>query len=233
MVPLNPALPRTLAIVDDDGEHLEFVARHFRGLGVDVTTFTDSNELLTDARPFGYDFYVVDLMLPGVDGVALIQLLRRRTDAGVLVVSGKLGPNVFDEVMGAGADMYLVKPVRFEQIELAIKAVHRRVHRDLMAHAQWRLNRLARTLTAPDGSNVELSAVDVAVLDCFVDAKGAAVTREVLLAGLGKNVEEGADGLNATIFRLRRRIERATTAVQPLQAKSRVGYVFRDPLIAC
>uniref|UniRef100_UPI0013D0C4E1 response regulator transcription factor n=3 Tax=Pseudomonadota TaxID=1224 RepID=UPI0013D0C4E1 len=58
------------------------------------------------------------------------------------------------------------------------------------------------------------------------------VTREALLAKLGREVPEGSedDGLSATIYRLRRRIERATPALVPLQSKSRVGYVFRAPL---
>jgi DNA-binding response OmpR family regulator len=68
---------------------------------------------------------------------------------------------------------------------------------------------------------------------CFVAAAGEPVTRETLQQQLGREVEQGAnDGLNAIIFRLRRRIERATPATLPLQSKSRVGYVFKAPLVA-
>lgn len=224
-------LPHTLALVDDDADHLQYLAKHFRNQGVTVTCFTDSEELLTHLQPYAFDFYILDLMLPGVDGVDLIKLLRRRTDAGIVVVSGKLAPDVFETVMSAGADMYLVKPVSFEQINLAIKAVERRARRDGSSHAQWRLDRIARTLTAPDGAVVDLSAADLTVLECFAEAQGTPVARETFLDRLGKDGGGGAaDGLNATIFRLRRRIERATPASQPMQSKSRVGYVFRDPL---
>ena len=58
-------------------------------------------------------------MLPGIDRLSLIRLLRRCTDAGVLVVSGKLADDVFDPVMLAGADMHLAKPFTFEQVALA------------------------------------------------------------------------------------------------------------------
>lgn len=225
-------LPRTLALVDDDADHLEYLAQYFRTEGVIVTCFTDSEELLTQLQPYSFDFYILDLMLPGVDGVDLIKLLRRRTNAGIVVVSGKLAPDVFETVMSAGADMYLVKPVRFEQVSLAIKAVERRARREGISPPQWRLDRLGRKLTAPDGAVVELSATDLTVLECFAHAHGTPVARETFLERLGKGSSDGvADGLNATIFRLRRRIERATPAPQPLQSKSRVGYVFRDPLL--
>lgn len=224
-------LPHTLALVDDDADHLEYLAKCFRTQGVTTTCFSDSEELLTDLQPYAFDFYVLDLTLPGIDGVELIKLLRRRTDAGIVVVSGKLAPDVFETVMSAGADMYLVKPVRFEQVSLAIKAVQRRARRDGGSHAQWRLDRHVRRLTAPDGAIIDLSTTDLILLECFAEAHGTPVARETFLERLGKGGGDGAvDGLNATIFRLRRRIERATPAQQPLQSKSRVGYVFRDAL---
>ena len=65
-------------------------------------------------------------------------------------------------------------------------------------------------------------------MTCFVEAEGETVARESLRQRLGRPAEaEGSDGLNATIYRLRRRIERATPIVVPLQSRSRVGYVFK------
>ncbi|CAM3851411.1 response regulator transcription factor [Roseateles saccharophilus] len=224
-------LPKTLALIDDDREYAELLAGYLRERGVAVRVFADSNDLLGDLQSHGYDFYVVDLMLPGIDGVDLIKILRKRSRAGVLVVSGRLGMEVFTNVITVGADMYLAKPVQFEQIEVAIKAVHRRVAESQISAARWRLDRQARALVAPDGARVDLSEADVAVLECFVQASGTVVTREALRQRLGRGPnEEGSDGINATIYRLRRRIERATPALVPLQSKSRVGYVFQAPL---
>jgi DNA-binding response OmpR family regulator len=226
-------LPRTIALVDDDHDHIHFLGQHLRERGMQVDVFGDSNDLLTHLEPYGYDFYVVDLMLPGVDGVELIKLLRRRTQAGVVVVSGRLAADVFAQVMTAGADMYLAKPVQFEQVELAIKAVQRRSLQPGSTEPVWKLDRRARQLVAPDGARVDLGSADLAVMACFLEAKGEPVTRETLQLQLGRTPEDGqADGLNATIFRLRRRIERATPAPLPLQTKSRVGYAFKAPLVA-
>jgi len=226
-------LPKTLALIDDDKEYTEFLSQYLREKEVRVDVFADSNDLLAHADPYGYEFYVVDLMLPGIDGVNLIKVLRRRSDAGMLVVSGRLAPDVFKQAITAGADMYLAKPVQFEQVALAIEAVQRRAVKASPANTPWKLDRSARQLLAPDGARVDLSDIDLAVLDCFVEAEGEAVTREALHQRLGRSADDAAaDGLNATIYRLRRRIERATPIVVPLQSKSRVGYVFRAPLTA-
>jgi two-component system, OmpR family, response regulator len=226
-------LPKTLALVDDDREYTEFLSQYLRDRGVAVAVFGDSNDLLAHTDPFAYDFYIVDLMLPGIDGVDLIKLLRRRSDAGVVVVSGRLSADVFEQSLGAGADMYLSKPVQFPQLLLAIQAVRRRAAASNPTVGAWTLDRRARQLVAPDGVRVDLSPIDLAVMECFVDAKGEVVTREVLRLCLGQAPQgDPGDGINATIFRLRRRIERATRSLVPLQSKSRVGYVFRAPLKA-
>lgn len=232
-----PTLPASLALVDDDRDFGEFLAQFLRRLDVLVTVFRDSNDLIASANPYGYGFYIVDLMLPGVDGAELIRVLRRRTQAGIVVVSGKLAPEVFREVVAAGADMYLAKPVRFEQVAAAIGAVQRRVESaGASAQSTWQLDASAQELIAPDGARIALSDADLVVMRCLVEAAGEPVTRAALRAQLGQKEAEGdsadeaGDGLNAVIYRLRRRIERATPLLVPLQSKSRVGYLFRAPL---
>ncbi len=225
-------LPKTLALIDDDAEYADFLSQYLRDRGVAVDVFNDSNRFLADSAPYGYDFYLVDLMLPGIDGIDLIKVLRLRSQAGVIVVSGRLAPDVFAQVVDAGADMYLAKPVQFEQVALAIKAVLRRAGNATRETSPWQLDRRAKRLIAPDGAVVDLSDGDQAVMECFVEAAGNDVTRETLRHRLGQGDEDAADSLNATIYRLRRRIEKATPLVVPLQSKSRVGYVFRAPLRA-
>ena len=146
-----------------------------------------------------------------------------------------MAPDVFKNVINAGADMYLAKPVQFEQVLLAVKAVQRRVAPVDRAAPPWRLDPRARELVAPDGARVTLSDGDVGVMECLLSARGEAVSRETLLQRLGGGVEADADTdagdrLNAAIYRLRRRIERATPMLVPLQSKSRVGYLFKAPL---
>jgi len=224
-------LPGTLALIDDDGLFNESLSRYLGEQGIAVSTFADGADLLASADPYRFDFYVADLMLPSLDGFALIKVLRRRTGAGILVVSGRLAPDTFKDAVKAGADMYLAKPVQFEQVVVGIEAVQRRAGAAL--HQPWRLDRRVGQLVAPDGACIDLSEQDQALIECFIDADGEVVSRQALARRLGKATDpEAQGGLNGTVFRLRRRIERATSAAMPLQAKSGVGYAFKAPLKA-
>lgn len=134
---------------------------------MNVTAYGDSSDLLADDAPYRFDFYVLDLMLPGVAGTELLRIIRKRTQAGVLIVSGRLGPEVFAEVINAGADMYLTKPVTFEQVELAVRAVHRRIMTTARTATAWKLDSRRSLLTAPDGQSVELGVTDLILMECF------------------------------------------------------------------
>ena len=232
MPPMPTTLPATLSLIDDDADYRDFLAQHLQRQGVRVRGFEDSNQLLADASPFSDEFYVVDLMLPGVPGEELIRILRLRTDAGILVVTGKAETGVFQNVLTAGADMHLAKPVSLDQITLAISAVHRRVARAKDGSGRtWVLDLERRRLTSPDHDVIELGDNDLTILSCFPPADGGVVPRETLCERLGRPVLDTSDnGLHAMIYRLRRRIEKVTGAVVPLQSQSRVGYVFKAPI---
>jgi two-component system, OmpR family, response regulator len=224
--------PPSLALIDDDLTFSLPLAQHLRGLGIRVTRYADGDALLGDAQSFAHDFFVVDLALPGTDGIELIRRLRQRSGAGMLVVSGRRDTEVFQDVVLAGADMHLEKTVSLEHVAVAIFAVQRRAGQQMTSSQRWTLDRLAAALVAPDGARVSLSEIDRNLLECFVGTDGQAVSRAALAKRLGRPGEFGASSLNAVIYRLRRRIERATPWPLPLQSKSRVGYSFKAPLHA-
>jgi DNA-binding response OmpR family regulator len=95
----------------------------------------------------------------------------------------------------------------------------------------WSVDLRASQLLAPDGARVDLSDTDLTVMRCFLDAEGGIVTRETLIQRLGRDDANTLDNtLHATIYRLRRRIEKASKSLVPLQSEPRVGYIFRAPL---
>jgi DNA-binding response OmpR family regulator len=201
--------------------------------GAQVSLCSSSADLLARDDVFGFGFYIVDLDLPGVDGLTLISLLRRRTEVGVLALSSRTGPELFRQAVEAGADMVLDKPLPADQVLMAVLAVHRRAAAAAQVNPFWTLDRRAGQLLAPSGERVDLSPADRLVLEAFVEAQGEVVTREALHRRLGHvDDKQGLDSLNATIYRLRRRIQRVAPQVVPLQSRSRVGYVFRAPLKA-
>jgi two-component system, OmpR family, response regulator len=231
--PAALALPNTLALIDDDPLYTPFLADALRERGIAVTVFTDGDEFLTSPGAFDFDFYLVDLMLPGVDGLNLVRLVRRKGWAGIIVVSGRADHEVFEDVLRAGADMHLAKPVRTEQVALAIEAVNRRIHSARAQADVWRLDAAAGVLTAPNGVKISLSETDRVVMECFLSAQGATVTRASLCERLGRDPDAEPDNiLHAAIYRLRRRIEQATPVTVPLRSEAKVGYTFRGKLLA-
>ena len=178
-----------LALVDDDPEY-RGTSPPTCGLDIEVQTFADSNELLAHTSPFSFNFYI-----PRPDAAGRG---RRRADphpapphAGRAAGGvGRLAPDVFSSVVDAGADMHLAKPASFDQVVVAIRAVHRRVTSYSGSSGEWLLDRQAGRLIAPDGVRIDLSDLDLAVMERFVQAEGQAVTRESLCHHLGRPVSE-------------------------------------------
>ncbi len=229
MTGATTALPRTLALVDDDLAYSQLLSEYLEAQGIQVEHFADSNDLLASKAPFDHGFYIVDLILPGVDGTDLIGMLRKRTQAGIVVVSGRMAPDVFAKVIDSGADMHLVKPVTFDKVVVAIRGVYRRVTTPVSQ--AWLLDVATNRLLAPDGVAISLSDTDLSLMQCFLQAQGGSVTREALCRLLGHpDTPESENLLSATVYRLRRRVERATPLPVPLHTQARVGYVFKGEL---
>lgn len=228
-------LPATLAIVDSDTELAQHLAQQLALSGVSVSVFANSDDLITSNNAFGYGFYVTDLEFPGIDGFALIRLIRRRTASGVLVLSSRAVPADFELALQCGADMFLTKPVRLEQAMVGIQAIERRCHATSHQLAiEWKLDTLTKQLETPGGLIVDLSPTDAVLMDCFLEAKGKLVTHDQIKTVLGLPADAESDNaLHAAIYRLKRRIERATSLNAPLQSQSRSGYVFKANLITC
>ena len=94
-MPTDPgSLPATLALIDDDPEYTEYLGQTLRERGVAVTVFADSDEFLTSAGAFDFEFFVIDLTLPGVDGLDLVRLIRRKGPAGIVGETSRSGGEV-------------------------------------------------------------------------------------------------------------------------------------------
>lgn len=225
--------PRTLAIAEDDLTFATLLGEYFRQQGVDVTVFDSADDLLVAENAYGFEFYLVDLDLPGVSGLDLVRLLRRRLQTGIVVITGSSGPDVVDAVLAAGADMYVVKPATHEEVGIAVRAIVGRNARTARATSTWRLQARARTLTTPSGVSLTLGDNDWAVMNALADSSNQTVSHAELCRLLGRETsdEAAANWLHATIYRLRRRAEAASSEPLPLQSQSRVGYTFRAPLL--
>lgn len=219
-----------ICIVDDDLDFVEFLSQYLGLRGLATKGYETAEDLLHSNQLGNFDFFILDLGLPGIDGVDLITLIRAQSSAGILVISGRMGPDAFNSALSAGADMFINKPVRFDQVFNAIASVCRRMSLRVTGDPAWKLAVKRAELVAPDGSTVKLTPVELKVLRRLAEASLEVVTRQDLATAAGI-LNSGEDrNLDSAIFRLRRKIEKGASQPSPLKTVHGLGYQIFKPI---
>jgi two-component system KDP operon response regulator KdpE len=225
-----PNAPKNICIVDDDVDFVEFLGQYLGVRGLSSAGFSSAEEFLKSNKLSSFDFYILDLGLPGIDGVDLITLIRGQSSAGILVNSGRMGADAFNSALTAGADMFINKPVRFDQVYNAIASVCRRTSVRSMGNASWKLDSRRSQLFSPSGSVVDLTPVELKIFSSLCDDVNNPMTRQDLAvaAGIVQNLDDR--NLDSAIFRLRRKIENGTDQPSPLKTVHGLGYQISEPV---
>ncbi len=170
-----------ILLIEDDTRLSALVADRLRGEGHSAETAADGDEGLRLASSGRFDLAVVDVMLPGIDGLHVASTLRERgVTTPILMLTAR--DTVDDRVAGlrAGADDYLVKPFAFKELVARIDALARRAPRadddGVMAVDTVRLDPRARRVTV-DGTPVELTAKEFDLLACLMEHRGRVLSR--------------------------------------------------------
>ena len=222
--------PARFCIVDDDSEFVEFLADYLRARGADAFGFQSAEAFIEAGRVAEFDFFIFDLNLGRIDGVDLIALVRAQTSKGILIVSGRMGPDAFNSALAAGADMFINKPVRFDQIYHAVASVARRTGVAQTKHdGFWLLDLADGELTSPGGAEVSLSPVETRIL-AILQAAGTAVVQRSQFLDLISETAGAHRNLDAAIFRLRRKVEAETGTRPPFRTVHAVGYQLVEPI---
>ena len=170
-----------MLLVEDDRRLADLVADRLRDLGHEVETANDGDEGLRLANSGRFNVAVLDVMLPGRDGLSVLDELRGTgDDLPVLLLTAK--DTVPDRVDGLrrGADDYLVKPFAFDELVARVEAVARRSSADpRLVHGPIAMDREARRVWA-DGEEVDLTAKEFDLLRCFLENDGRVLTRAEL-----------------------------------------------------
>lgn len=222
--------PSKICIVDDDKDFVEFLGQYLDVRGLPAKGYDTAEDLLGSSDLPAYDFFILDLGLPGIDGVDLITLIRARSNAGILVISGRMGPDAFNSALTAGADMFINKPVRFDQVYNAIASVCRRISQRSVGQSAWRLAAKRSQLSSPDGAVVDLTPVEFKILHRLCSDPSKAISRQELAdaAGIVNSVDDR--NLDSAIFRLRRKIEKEAAQPSPLKTVHGLGYQIIAPV---
>ncbi|URI06400.1 winged helix-turn-helix domain-containing protein [Aquincola tertiaricarbonis] len=200
--------------------------------------WADSDEFLLSPHAFGHPLYLVQTRQRGIGGIALMKVLRQRTDAGIVALSRRPQAEL-PAALDAGADIVLPLSAPAAHVLAAVRAVQRRcaqqsaqtVRAALPVDLPWTLQPEGHCLLTPDGTRVVLSASELVVMRILAQAPRHRVERRELLQQLwGEQAGEMDNALQAMLYRLRRRIEQASRWPAPVHAVARVGYEFRAPL---
>lgn len=235
----NACLPlymdtKRILVVDDEADLVELVSYNLKKEGFDVDSAFDGEEALARFKKINYDLMVLDLMLPGIQGVELCKILRNNPATArlpVIILTAK--GEELDKILGLemGADDYITKPFSPRELVARVKAVLRRYQEKPAEGNMLKLGWLEidkdRYAVLTEGKQVKLSAIEFKLLLYLAERKGRVFSREQLLDAVWKDesfVEPRT--VDVHIRRLRSKIEKDPTNPHYIKTMRGIGYFF-------
>src|SRR3954468_17948 len=226
-----------ILIVDDQQEICDVVQEYLTGEGYRVSAAHDGAGMRRVLTQGYVDLVILDLMLPGEDGLTLARSLRSESGIGIIILTGR-GETV-DRIIGLemGADDYLPKPFHLRELLARVKAVLRRAHdrtaetshsaRSRVRFAGWNLDLSSRELLSPSGEEIRLTTGEFDLLSAFVNNANQVLSRDRLL-DLARNREAGPFDrtIDVQVGRLRRKLEDDPQNPSLIKTVRGSGYIF-------
>jgi DNA-binding response OmpR family regulator len=229
MVTSEVATGRVL-VIEDDAEIADVLRRFLRQEGHDVRTATDGGGALPAAAEFVPDLVILDLGLPGLDGVEVCRRLRAEGDVPILILTARTELEDRVEGLDSGADDYLVKPFERQELLARIRALlRRRPPRGSasLAVGDLRLNPDTHEVTRGE-RRIELTNREFELLEYLMRNERLVISRERLLEEVwGYDPMAMTNTIDVFISNLRRKLE-AGGEPRILHTKRGAGYVLRD-----
>ena len=175
-----------ILVIDDEPSILNLVSAYLKPEGYEVFTATDGNAGLKAAHSFKPDLIILDLMLPGMDGIELLTRLRRESDVYVIMLTARTEET--DKIIGlsVGADDYVTKPFSPRELVARIKAALRRLKTgaheagSVLLFKHIRIDVGAHTVSV-DAVPIELTSIEFDLLLALAENRGRVLSREQLL----------------------------------------------------
>ena len=241
---MQPAMASPhILIVDDDREIRDLLARFLRKHGCRVDTAADGRAMMKLLEVGRFDLVVLDIMMPGEDGLSLCRRLRAASDLPVVMLTA-VGEDT-DRIVGLemGADDYVTKPFNPRELLARIKAVLRRAGAPraasdsaeergrVLTFDRWRLDLARRELRAADGTLTPLTAGEFDLLAAFAEHPGRVLSRDQLLDLTPGRAAVAFDrSIDVQLSRLRRKIEQDPKAPELIKTVRGGGYILSCPV---
>lgn len=217
-----------ILIADDDPQILRALRITLAAKGYEVVTVPDGPsaiEVATSQRP---DLLMLDLGMPGLDGIEVIHAVRGWSSAPILVVSGRTGAADKVEALDAGADDYVTKPFAIEELLARLRALTRRLpeHEDVPAVSFGEVTvDLAAHIVSRAGAQVRLTPTEWQVLELLIRNPGKLVTRQTLLKEIWGSEHVADTGyLRLYVAQLRKKLERSPSQPEHILTEAGMGY---------
>jgi DNA-binding response OmpR family regulator len=217
-----------ILVVDDEPEIIRLVADYLADAGFTVATARSGDEALRVARHDPVDLVVLDLGLPGLDGLDVTRELRRASDVPIVMLTAR--DDETDKVLGLelGADDYVTKPFSPRELVARVRAVLRRRaaagQSDVITVGDLTLD-VPRMRTRRGGEPIDLTATEFAILETLARQPGRVFTRSQLLDAIhGVAFESYERAIDAHVKNIRRKLEPRPHSPRYLQTVYGVGY---------
>jgi two-component system OmpR family response regulator len=226
-----------IVLVEDDREISSLLVTFLQGNGVRVSVAPDGRRLTPLLRNESVDLLILDLMLPGEDGLSICRRLRSSSSNLPIIVLTAKGAEI-DRIVGLemGADDYLTKPFNPRELLARIRAVLRRSSSALMGDLRpdtslvfdgWRLNPIIRQLHDRNGVRVTLTSAEFDLLMTFCERPRRVLSREMLLdLTRGRSANPFERSVDILVSRLRQKIEYNPKDPVLIQTIRSAGYIF-------
>ena len=213
-----------ILVVDDDDRLRDLLKRYLAREGHDVTTAKDSASARRMMQTMSFDLIVLDVMMPGEDGLSLLKGMRQLIDTPVIMLTARGEANDRIEGLKLGADDYLPKPFEPEELVLRIGSILKRAAPEAPAEEvklSGMVFHVGKGELRRDGRLVRLTESETQLLSILAARAGAAISRQELAVLTAAGVERSVD---VQVTRLRRKIERDPREPVHLQTVRGVGY---------